>query len=199
MTSSDRRFTRLEFGLGNPRKRSKLGQDGEDDEDDRPNVIASKTINSQTERDAALTKFTSGSPSPRQLTKIPTRYGSAEIGRLHLPQNQDPWKKFKPLLHVRQGCPAIMARSIPPDWQLYAVRSISTEKDKHLHAIQQLGLCPGRGVDWVQEIFDWSGKLFIVTKYVKLSLSQIITSQDRPTEGHIAFIAHVVSSGPRVS
>ncbi|KIW24805.1 uncharacterized protein PV07_10496 [Cladophialophora immunda] len=191
MASIDRRGTRFIFDRKRFRSEDEGDDDGEEGGIDQADMIASKWVNSPTKPDRASIQSTPNSHSPRNLTKIRTRHGSIEIGKLPLPQSQDPWKKFKPLLHVRQGCPAIMARSIPPDQQLYAVRSVtSAEKDKHLRAIQQLGLCPGRGIDRVQETFDWSGTLFVVTQYVKPSLSQIITSQDRPTEAHIAFIAY---------
>lgn len=197
MSSVDRRGTRFFFD----RKRSRPDAEGEDDADgrgegdiDQVDVIASKIADSRTKPNAASAPATSNSHSLRNPTKSRTHHGSVEILKLQIPQNQNPWKKFKPLLQVRQGCPAIMARSIPPDQQLYAVRSIaSTEKDKHLRAIQQLSLFPGRGIDQVRETFDWSGTMFVVTQYVKPSLSQIITSQDRPTEAHIAFIAQEVS------
>lgn len=188
MSLVDRRGTRFFFD----RKRSRPNDGEEDDVDgrgerhiDEVDVVAFKP-------NAASIQATSH--SIRNSTKSRTHHGSVEIMKLQVPQNQNPWKKFKPLLQVRQGCPAIMARSIPPDQQLYAVRSIaSTEKDKHLRAIQQLSLFPGRGVDQVRETFDWSGTLFVVTQYVKPSLSQIVTSQDRPTEAQIAFIAQEVS------
>jgi hypothetical protein len=107
---------------------------------------------------------------------------------------EDPWKSLKPLLKVRQGCPAILACSIPHEWEAYAVRSIPpTDKDEHLKAIQKLSFYRSEGFDPVWKMFDWSGKLFVVTKYIETTLSQIITGMGRPSEAHIAFIAHAVS------
>jgi hypothetical protein len=130
------------------------------------------------------------------VTRDAHRDTLSRTGELRPSQNRSPWEKYKPLLHVRQGCPAILACSIPPDRRDYAVRIITSEqKYQHERGIQQLDFGTG-GINRVREIFDWSGKLYVVTDYVRPSLSQLIMSQDPLTEAKIAFIIHAVSPNP---
>ncbi|KAK5401221.1 hypothetical protein LTR79_001740 [Exophiala xenobiotica] len=202
--SQDRRGTLFEFGPS--RKRSRPDENG-DDAGDQTDTAVHETVNSRIVREPLL-KQALNSSSAQASTRTPTRPSSAIINKLHIPQNQDPWKEFKPLLHVLQGGPAVLAHSIPPMEQLFAIRTVAAaDKDKHLRGIQHLSLFPGRGIDHIRGIFDWAGKLFIVTEYVRPNLSQIITSEFHPTEAHpteahpteahlteahLAFIAHAL-------
>jgi len=193
MAHQDRRDTRFGFALDISPNKGK-SRDNRSNGRDQERVTVPKNVRLRPQNDGTLVRPASDtSPAPRS-TANPTRRDPVDMNKIHLPQNQDPWGKFKPLLQILQGCPAMMAHRIPPSEQLYAIRSIDgQDKDIHLRAVQQLGLAPGRGIQLVRETFDWDEKLFILTDYIKPSLSQIITSDVRPTEAHIAFIAYEVS------
>lgn len=194
--NQDRRGTRFEFGPSP--KRSRPNENG-DDAGDQIRIAFHETFDSRNEKEPRLKQALTSS-SAQVSTRNPTPPRSTIIDELYAPQSQDPWKEFKPLLQILQGVPAVLAQSIPPQEQLYAIRSVATaDKDKHLRSIQQLSLFPGGGIDRIRDIFDWAGKLFIVTEYVRPNLSQIITCEIRPTEAQLAFIAHRVSTLPELS
>jgi len=182
MAHLDRRDTRFGFGVKTSHKNEGSGRDREGTHHWSRNTGVTKQV-------------TSSSPSIPPHNESTARREPFEVRKNYLPQKQDPWKQYKPLLHVLQGCSSILAQSIPPSEQLYAVRKVASEhKETHLHAVQKLGLHSGQRTQHVQEIFDWSSELFIVTGYIRPSLSQIITSEVRPTESQIAFIAYAVSA-----
>lgn len=192
MAALDRRDTLLAFNKRDLQSTSKSNRNSEEHES------GSRAVASNARDNLGASPALLQSLLPQKLTQNLRQEGPSRTSGLLSPRTHDPWTKFKPLLHVRQGCAAVLACSIPPDQQDYAVRIVaSSHKNQHQRGIQQLSYGVG-GIDRVHDIFDWSGKLFIVTDYVKPNLSQIITSRSHLTEAHIAFIAHAVSPTPDI-
>lgn len=156
--NQDRRGTRFEFGPSPKRSRPNDG----DETENQVRTDFHETFDFRRERGPRL-KQPLTSSSAQDSSRNPTSPRSTIMDERFAPQSQDPWKKFKPLLQILQGVPAVLAQSIPPREQLYAIRTVAMEdKDKHLRSVQQLSLFPGGGIDRIRNIFDWGGKLFML-------------------------------------
>lgn len=120
---------------------------------------------------------------------------TTNLDHLHTPQHKNLWRKYRPLLHVKQGSGVTMAELKQPDGRLYAIKTVSTaDKERHLQAIQQISLHRDVGIDRVWETFDWHDKLFVVTTYTKWCVVELIISKKYPAERQLAYIAQKVET-----
>ena len=112
---------------------------------------------------------------------------------LQMPRDQRPWDLYRPVIEVRQGCPAIMAARRSGDLKRYAISTVSaSHKEKYLQALQKLQLSRTSTLVNIVELMDWKGGFSMVSDYINVCLAQILACQKTLEEPEVAFILNEV-------
>lgn len=106
--------------------------------------------------------------------------------------SEDPWHRFRKILEIRVGGPAVLAKRKSPGKGLVAIRRHVCEPREAEAKLYMIKVLQHEHFQSTLEVFLGRGELWMVSLYVQISVFEIIRAYLDPSEPQVACVARQV-------